>query len=1002
MMKKQLFASVLVFSLAWSAAFSAGKKNRMEQLDNYSVGDDVMTLSQIDKLIKDTNYDKALEELNKYIDRYPENFDNAQTRVARIMNARNRYAHLAEELIQVIIDEPDDFEKIYKITYELEHLEKYPSDRQLAFIRETRIAAEFNYFRKEYQRIHSETEVLIKNGDYLAAANKSREGFTLYQERFYEEWENPDVVNPVNEALRQIDICLGSYSEIQRRLNDSVQEFVRAVGTEKNEDINRAFQTVSGELVALADIRNRIYLQGEEFKKTFEYMKVLSEEELTDASFLPFVSRFTLGQPDNLETGIAGAMNSQWDSCLSKMKNAIDGKIYNYVALFDSVLPESFVQSKKENMRGDVLPNIKQFSDLAVRVNDLNDRMNPVLHDEENLAYKNTSRFANTLPQKIYGLYNEQEDLLGRTGKATGLKRPENPSESELNSSDYTKNLLIAMNNISYENPENNGLALDNTGVSENELLDSMTLKYFSYTDELVAFAQSSIVSCNQTLCDYLMESDNGFVSQSENDYNNANSLYTGIQNIILERYPEKALSESTNLSSKIDRQISVIQKHINILPELSEREMAAQTLVVLNQDIEKLNDLKNSSRSLASLCRTQIQNSTKALNEAELRYNQAEIALRSENFDTARKRLADSREKYKQALEYSYSLQIQSDSDKKLQSLGERINQTENEIVVRDVRNLKTQAKNEYYAGNFEQAENLLTQASTRWALTNVEDDLEITSLRAMVNSALSMKTGRLILPSAPLYPEMSQLLSIAAQYYNEGSELIAKGKKDEGIEVLQGALQRLQELQLVYPLNQEASLLSLRIQKVLNPADYDSMFARKVEEARANYRNKAKAQESYADLQDLYEINPNYPGLKDLIYNVELEIGIRQKPVTNTASSRAVTLTREAQNIYNSANGNETKLKQALAKLDEAISLNPNNSSAIALKDKIQVNIGGKASAVLSFEDESRYQLAIQELQKNNIITANAIVEQLLQKQTNQNSTKIRELQKKIKALL
>jgi hypothetical protein len=70
--------------------------------------------------------------------------------------------------------------------------------------------------------------------------------------------------------------------------------------------------------------------------------------------------------------------------------------------------------------------------------------------------------------------------------------------------------------------------------------------------------------------------------------------------------------------------------------------------------------------------------------------------------------------------------------------------------------------------------------------------------------------------------------------------------------------------------------------------------------------------------------------------------------------------------------------------------------------MKDRIQTSIGGKAAVVLSSEDEAKYQQAITELQNNNIVTANALVEQLLQKPSNRHSSKILDLQKKIKALL
>ena len=68
--------------------------------------------------------------------------------------------------------------------------------------------------------------------------------------------------------------------------------------------------------------------------------------------------------------------------------------------------------------------------------------------------------------------------------------------------------------------------------------------------------------------------------------------------------------------------------------------------------------------------------------------------------------------------------------------------------------------------------------------------------------------------------------------------------------------------------------------------------------------------------------------------------------------------------------------------------------------LKDKITTKIGGNTSTVLSTEDERLYQLAIQRLQNNNVVGANAIVEQLLKKKQNANSQKIKDLKNKIEA--
>ena len=100
--------------------------------------------------------------------------------------------------------------------------------------------------------------------------------------------------------------------------------------------------------------------------------------------------------------------------------------------------------------------------------------------------------------------------------------------------------------------------------------------------------------------------------------------------------------------------------------------------------------------------------------------------------------------------------------------------------------------------------------------------------------------------------------------------------------------------------------------------------------------------------------------------------------------------------------AGRDEVKLRSALSLVDKAISLDANNDVALILKDRIQIAIGGQTLIVLSSEDEAKYQKAVAALQNNNVVTANALVEELLQKASNKNSSKIIDLQKKIRALL
>ena len=121
-----------------------------------------------------------------------------------------------------------------------------------------------------------------------------------------------------------------------------------------------------------------------------------------------------------------------------------------------------------------------------------------------------------------------------------------------------------------------------------------------------------------------------------------------------------------------------------------------------------------------------------------------------------------------------------------------------------------------------------------------------------------------------------------------------------------------------------------------------------------------------------DLYEINPDYPGIKKLIYDVEVEVGVRQKAVQKNDIAQSKSLYTEAQKLFSSAGRDEEKLRQALAKVDEAIKLNSGNDDAILLKDEISIRLGGNLSVVMSAEDTEKYNRAIQDLQQNNVVMA------------------------------
>ena len=997
-----------------------------------------LSLFEIDKLIRKTEYDEALRQLNIYIEKNPDNFDGAQARIKKIMQARNQYSILAERLINLIQTDPGNNKEIYEITAQLEKFERHPSDQNLQFIADLKKSAEFNYFRSLFLEIQNETAKKSQNGDYIGAVEKAKEGFWLYRDNFYEQWEdNPEVTGEVDKTLSELDRLISEFEEKSylSRLNNVVNDFIKAVKAEQYEQAVSRFSDVEEAFKNYNKLRKNIIEVGKNLQLQFANVQKLDSDS-TDASFLPFMFRFVFGIDSVANSGILGAVDCQWNAAVGKMNESVYSVLLKKYGGYQSALNDLLVQE------------VSRYADLEKKVLDIyniadNSENNHILKNPYQTYYtlsnygKNLCKEANRLSvvySKVQNAAENQKKIL------------ENINISGANELFKSNSDLIAivgekqkqeLSNYEwkqlYDKASNDSGLKDFDGLSEvyTQILNNI----FSETAKIISSAWTEISA-------YYCSSSDSVYKNVLAYYNCAEKYRTGFftkisQNIlnILERDISKSIEyeNSFNENPELDFGITYSYPQISLSISQYTQKIAMfqnlpltyfQSVIVYNynvygkqggEDVPKLventkehfeqqrikiRELISDADKQIAISKQQMTAAQLARNEADLRFSEAQNALKKDDFDTARKKLQDSLSKYDESLNNQNDEVLRAETDRKLQLLGESIAKAENEIVVREVRELKTKAKDAYFNGRFDDAEKYLNQAKIRWAVTNVNEDEEVTNLLNFVNTAISMKTGREILPSAPQYPEMSQLLNIAYQYFDEGSRKIGEGNRAEGEVDLNRALESIQKLQYVYPLNQEASILTLRINRLLDPQKFSEEFSQKVEMAKMMCKSKDTQQEGYANLLDYYELNPEYKGLKELIYQVEIDIGIRQKPVSNSGATRAKNLVAEAKRIYNSAGNDSAKLKNALSKIDEALALVSDNEEAMALKDKITTKIGGNTATVLSTEDERLYQLAIQRLQNNNIVGANAIVEQLLRKPSNANSQKIKDLKNKIEA--
>lgn len=1001
-----------------------------------------ITLSKIDDLIKQTKYSEALALLAEYIKVNPDNFDAAKKRIDKIMSYRHDYNFVENNLIDLASNNPNEADKNYQMVLKLEKLEQKPSVIHETIRTEIKNLTQFKACQQRFNEIMKSASDDVANKQYALAAEEFRKeengkqsAFEIYKEDFVAENNPRKITLAVDKALADVDSSITDFGAIQTDLDSAYKKFKDAVEKRNYPEAESLLPAIVSSFTTLASIRNKAANAGWQIEQIYIDLKGESTE-LTDASYLPFVSKFILGRGKDSSSGIVGTIDSQWNSYVESMKDVLYKAVLEYSEDYGTSLnvDSLFNMPALHNDGKTAISSSKNYSGMALTVNNLYDLIknkNGGTRVSEFAQYENSMNFIANMSSKSANLFDQihavalqvQNDSLKMSPQdiILSMRSKDNSYSSSILKSTETylsfgRNATAAKNETWLEDYKTKFLSESNEAEADANLKTEKNYEYKNaYSSYINAYTEieklCSSQACNLwvKLAAYFAEGSDSIAEEYSKNLQEIAALVpenkTDENGKELYQYPTKCISEIEKMQSEISSDLNVLKLCSQTLDGAGVyKSKFSDSTNQIKESIAKLNEIDSSAASLKEKSRTQKQNAQLAQNEGNLRYNQAKNALKNSNFDSARDYLQKSRNKYIESLSYENNEELRKTSDTNLVALGEDISKAENEIVVKDVRDLKNRAKNAYYAGNFDEAETLLARAETRWSVTNIEADDEIVNLKTLVNTALSMKTGRVIPPTAPLYPEMSQILSIANQYYNDGQKLMKSGKKDEASEILNKAKSKLNELKLVYPLNQEASLLTLRIDQLLDKNSFDTMFASKVDAARVNYKSNdaTTKQQAYSDLVDLYEINPDYKGLKSLIYNVEIELGIRQKPVDNSSLVKAASLARQAKSIVNSAGRNAEKLQQAKQLALQAMALNPNNDTAITVLDEIALKTGGQAAVVLSAADEELYQKAVQELQKNNIIGANTIVLQLLEKPVNKRSAKILELQKKVQALL
>lgn len=1010
--------------------------------ENHSA-EEVLSLKEIDLLIRNNDtrdYQQALDELNKYFIAFPEDFDAVQQRINLIMKSRDLYSVYVNKLMEIIKEGKEDKEsELKEITGKLINLERNPGDSRLDIIKDT------NYLVSIYQysAIQNKTKELIDRKDYKAAAVKANEGLKILWENFELKYGNEQIGIQVRDYVLRLKKLVELYCAVEDKLENSVSAYLSAVKRDNEVQIETALTNVRAVFTEAAKIRNEINEIGNFFKeKNIELKKKPVKIRKTQADeqdiflnhgddYLGLAIGSVFGWKENPDPdhGILGVLDAQWNISVEKMKSDTMTRIRGFAEKY------SYSNSVADFKENSVLPNIEalrkihKYSGYGKTVNGLYALLKEGNGKDYKSAYPNyngsidyVDELAVSSEFVVDGIYGMAEAF----EKAVKSGSARNPAEQELLGYDYSvsfleaialinekqKNILNSKNKKKSAENNYNRLVAEKTKISagekkrimpgvdvNDEIIDWGEFKKTidGFENAVEYYADNIVAKIYTTLAQYYAECGTVYVKQALKEAELINKLVSGDSSSgISRRYSKNAVVRTSELTDYIFKARDILSSGLKkIASSYSDTYHAYSSSI--SSSIDQLDSIIIKSKETLVVAEKLVKRAETNKRKGDESMRDSRKSLSRENYDKATDQAYKANDYYIESLKDNYDEEFSKSSSLSVTGLLTEIKEKQKVYIFDEVDTLMAQANEEYRKDNYSEAQKYLSRAQERWGIVFPElENGEIANLNSIIEIALRANNGR--------YPtdkvsEINQILSIANQNFDKGLSYSKKGNQKEAADEFNKALKKLDELKVIAPRNKDANILRFKIQQYQDPKQFEQKFKSIIEQAKLDYKKKDKQVQAYSDLKDLAEMNPSYPGLKELILEIEYEMGIKVR-ITDTSKSESAELYAEAKKIFEAAGSDQERLKNAMAKVDQAIAKYNGNRDAKSLKNKIRVKLESQVVNV-TFEVNEKYQEAMDRYNAYDYAGANEIIDRIWADSRN-HTDKIDKLRKRIKAEL
>jgi hypothetical protein len=969
-------------------------------------------LQQAEKLIEERRYNEAIGILSEVMKRQPEKFDRAEELMQRIRKARQDYNQTYQELIEVLDVGPDeelDVERAYAIIQRLEELDADPNEAAVQAFAQARDAIIFAVNNQEFQQIMDEARELLAREEWGEAVELYLSGFSLHQELFEEEGYGELQIEQIDSQKQEVREIAGRFREQLSSLSNETDAAVTAL---RNTDAPLEDPRLQDALQRMRSMLDQWTGTAEAGGSMEELRQSLLTDEKADIPYLSTLRILIRGREQGEEpVGIAGAIERAIASHYQRLRSAArdsyrnsftSGREAYYAEELGAVDQELSVAidraaaMKELNALWREHQNRAAELEVAVRTGPTiaQLRSSTLFADAVQLAARQYSR----LPEIIRSAEAERErgleaNELEPIREARDVLREQQAQLAEMRTT--VRSELTSLQESSGE--------VETAEAREEleQLRDELGRRVTNLRTLEARFLLRIAIISN--------EPHRRVLAEAEEEVKEARSYVEGVQETIEEgsepitvQYPRRSEELVAQAREKLDTVQQEVQELLEELGEKREAMLERDPLEKARERsrtlLQKVSSLRQEAQEIAGRAADLNRQANLALNEGDLRLQEARAQLDQNNFERAREKLEQAGNAYSNSLSYREDPEVRRKIDQEIPDLADEIIFQQNQLIVRQVRDLINRGKELFFQEEFVQAEKVLQRAQSRWRQTHTEDDPEINIWLQRVQRALETTSGVRISTTDPLYPDMMQVLNLAQEDYRRGVELYEQGREQEAMERFSEAEKKIEYVKEPFPNNQEASVLYLRILQYTSPEDFNSIFSSRFSSAREKL--DTVPEEAYRELKVLQEIKPDYQGMDEAIRQAEIATGIRQPPPDPEKLARARELYQQAQEIVE--DDVRARFPVAVTYLNEALKLNPDYEDAIVLKDRIQAGRGGQVRVVLSSVDQQKLRRAEDLFIESRYYEASAIVDQLYQDPENRKNPKLIELKRRIESKL